>query len=114
MVHHAQCVTEKRGLPEGDLWHNPIWHKGPTTLDECSRRCDREKDHRGRRCVAFEWRDGGDPHGPEEKRDCALAWTCDITNPWTGGSVYLAHARMSYRGMYNFKCYHAAGKNCDL
>ena len=75
-----QCVVGNDG--------NPIFGGSTSTLAECLERCDTEKDSKGRACVAIEWTDGGKVQPTTTKKGCALAWGCDSTVDWTGGSVF--------------------------
>ena len=78
-----QCVVGKD--------NNPIFGGkaiGTMTLNECKARCNTDKDSKGRPCVAIEWADGGKALSSTTKKGCALAWGCDSTKGWNGGSVF--------------------------
>jgi len=86
-----QCISNTAPF-SGDRLSNPIFGGGgfigTLSLNECKRRCYSSVDSHGRRCVAIEFSDQGQFLSADEKRNCALAWGCDYTSSWSGGSVY--------------------------
>lgn len=50
--------------------------------------CDTSFDSYERPCVAIEWSDGGIVQSSDTIKSCALAWGCDYTEYWSGGSVF--------------------------
>jgi len=88
---NQQCYVYETEY-DGDKLHNPIFEGGgfigSYTLDECWAHCETSTDSEGRPCVAIEWSDGGDAQSSTTTKKCALAWGCDYTKSWGGGSVY--------------------------
>jgi len=86
-----QCFVDRIQYP-GDRKDNPVFEGGGFVgvlrLDECKARCNRERDSKGRSCVAIEWKDDGHNLKYSEKRSCALLWGCDSLSHWGGGSVF--------------------------
>jgi len=89
---NAQCYVEETEH-NGDRLDNPIFEGGgfigTMTLSECKLQCALRTDSRGRPCVAIEWSDGGSAQSDSTSKACALAWGCDYTKYWSGGSVYM-------------------------
>jgi len=88
---NAQCFTNAVEY-SGDRVDNPIFEGGgfigSLTLEDCQSACDSRKDSKGRPCVAIEWSDGGNAQSDSTTKSCALAWACDYTQSWSGGSVF--------------------------
>jgi len=86
---HSQCVSNNAPF-DGDRLDNPIFGGGgfigKMTGAECEAQCidPTNVDEHGRPCVAFE-------HSHSQYTavaNCALAWACDYTKAWSGGTVY--------------------------
>ena len=90
-IANAQCYTDEVEY-DGDRLDNPIFEGGgfigTMTLSECQAACDSRTDSNGRPCVAIEWSDGGNEQSDSTAKSCALAWACDWTESWSGGSVF--------------------------
>jgi len=90
-LQNQQCYVYETEY-DGDRLDNPIFEGGgfigTYTLDECWAHCETDFDSKGRPCVAIEWSDGGDAQSSSTTKSCALAWGCDYTEYWSGGSVY--------------------------
>lgn len=90
-LRNQQCYVYETEY-DGDRLSNPIFEGegfiGTYTLDECWAHCATDFDSKGRPCVAIEWSDGGLTQSSTTTKDCALAWGCDYTEYWSGGSVY--------------------------
>ena len=90
-IANAQCHTDEVEY-DGDRLDNPIFEGGgfigTMTLSECQAACDSRTDSNGRPCVAIEWSDGGNEQSDSTAKSCALAWACDWTESWGGGSVF--------------------------
>jgi len=90
-LQNQQCYVYETEY-DGDRLDNPIFEGGgfigTYTLDECWAHCETSTDSKGRPCVAIEWSDGGDAQSSSTTKSCALAWGCDYTEYWSGGSVY--------------------------
>jgi hypothetical protein len=88
---NQQCYVYETEY-DGDRLDNPIFEGGgfigSSTLDECWAHCEVSTDSEERPCVAIEWSDGGDAQSSTTTKSCALAWGCDYTEYWGGGSVY--------------------------
>ena len=88
---NEQCYVNEAEYDD-DILHNPIFEGGGFignyTLAECLAHCDSSTDSKGRPCVAIEWSDGGEAQSSDTTKLCALAWGCDYTASWDGGSVY--------------------------
>jgi hypothetical protein len=99
-----QCYTTEDNRLAADSSHrndNPIFEgggfHGVFTLQDCADLCwhTQTLDSHGRRCVAFEWSDGGDEQSDETTRNCAMAWSCTHTRYWGGGSVFVLDGPVS-------------------
>ena len=86
----SQCYTNTAPY-DGDRLDNPIFGGGGfigrMTGDQCRNKCDAisNKDSHGRSCIAYE-------HSSQNHAsvaNCALAWACDFTKPWSGGATYI-------------------------
>ena len=86
----SQCYTNTAPY-DGDRLDNPIFGGGGfigrMTGDQCRNKCDdiSNKDSHGRSCIAYE-------HSSQNHAsvaNCALAWACDFTKPWSGGATYI-------------------------
>jgi hypothetical protein len=86
----SQCISSSTPY-SGDRTNNPIFggggFVGTMTADECGLLCDDvgNVDSHGRPCVAYE-------HSSQNSAavaSCALAWACDSTSHWGGGSTYI-------------------------
>ena len=92
---NAQCHADIDAIEfEGDSVSNPVWNVGSQTLSQCKELCSIGIDEHGRPCVAIEWADEGGDVPAHETRNCNLAWACDNTPFWGGGSVYIAQTPM--------------------
>jgi len=88
---NAQCFVHEKQYDD-DRKDNPIFEGGgfvgTMTLADCMAQCDVSTDSKGRACVAIEWSDGGNAQSAATLKKCALAWGCDFTRHWGGGSVF--------------------------
>ena len=95
-IANAQCYVDSKEFND-DRVNNPIFEGGgfigTLTLAECQAACDSRTDSRGRPCVAIEWRDGGNEQSESSAKPCALAWGCDGTKHWGGGSVFMRNGQ---------------------
>jgi len=102
----AQCYVEQTEY-SGDRLDNPIFEGGgfigSMTLSECLEQCGSRTDSKGRSCVAVEWSDGGAVQSDSTKKNCALAWGCDYTKYWGGGSVFMKDDYAEWN--FNAQCY---------
>jgi len=102
----AQCYVEQTEY-SGDRLDNPIFEGGgfigSMTLSECLEQCGSRTDSKGRSCVAVEWSDGGNAQSDSTKKNCALAWGCDYTKYWGGGSVFMKDDYAEWN--FNAQCY---------
>lgn len=86
----SQCLTSSTPFA-GDNSDNPIFggggSDGSMTAHDCQVMCDdvNNVDSHGRRCVAFEH----SSQDPDVVASCALAWGCDSTSHWGGGTSYI-------------------------
>ena len=87
----SQCYSNAVEF-EGDRLDNPVWSVGDQTLSQCKAMCSTQRDELDRPCVAIEYKDGGQNLPATEKRNCNMAWACDYTESWSGGSVYSGDA----------------------
>lgn len=84
-VHHTEYDGDRADNP---MFLNHDWSE-TFTLAECQALCDSSSDSHGRPCVAIEWSDGGNAQSSGTRKQCALAWGCDYTESWGGGSVFM-------------------------
>lgn len=84
-VHHTEYDGDSVSNP---MFLNHDWSE-TFTLSECQALCDSSSDSHGRPCVAIEWSDGGNVQSTGTRKQCGLAWGCDYTESWGGGSVFM-------------------------
>ena len=103
----SQCYANSAPY-DGDSVDNPVFggsgYIGSMTGEECRSQCDDESlvDSHGRRCVAYEH----SSQNPSDVANCALAWACDFTKPWTGGAVYIRNSMYQcYRSLQSYLIY---------
>jgi len=83
----SQCYANTAPF-DGDRLDNPmIGMIGQMTGTECKAQCNDPSnvDEHGRECVAFEHKS----QNYDAVANCALAWACDYTEQWNGGTTYI-------------------------
>lgn len=88
---NQQCYVNET-IYEDDRLDNPVFdgegYYDLLTLDDCMAKCNIQYDLYGRPCEAVEWSDFGNAQPNNSMKLCALAWGCDYTVYWFGGSVF--------------------------
>jgi len=105
-IKHGKSQCRADAAPyDGDRLDNPIFGGGgfigQMTGAECEAQCNDPSnvDEHGRECVAFEH----SSQNYDAVANCALAWACDFTKSWSGGTTYIRANTMLHTDRYNFQ-----------